>query len=426
MDIMTEVIFISLHFIVFICSYYLLGKKISQPSTLFALIWLLITAAHLVFKLTVLEQMITPSVETYLIFLVGNISFFFGSLLITQYHYTKFLKVQTSPTLQQPVNTQLRIFFTIFVFATLPLFLKRAFDIFIASQQEEFLLGVKYELSYGEANFGIVAYLVQLSYVVLGINFHAWYSEKSKKNLVLLICTFLCAMVYAIFSSGRLNLFVVLCIYLGVTFFSGHKIPIKKIAIPAFIFFLLFFIAGVIYKKGGNIDNSFSENLRLGTENIGLYIVVPLDGLDYELSKKVSENSEGERTLRFFFKLAKETGVAANLRPRKLLQGWVFAPYPTNVYTFYIAYILDFGKIYAWLMLFIYGILHTFLYNVSLFKRNLRTILYYSFLLFPLMLTFFDDLYLSLFSFWMQLIAATELILFADKILKTKHKSQYQ
>ncbi|MFT3682432.1 MAG: O-antigen polymerase [Ferruginibacter sp.] len=419
-DIMTEAVFISLHFVVFLLSFYLLDKKISQPATLFAFIWFLITAAHLFFKLTVLEEMGTPAVETYLIFLTGNISFTCGSLIINQYYVPRFSAVISPPPAPQPIHANLRIFFTLFLLAALPLYIKKAFDIFIASQVEEFFMGIKYEISYGEANFGVFIYLLQLSYVVFGINLYTWNVEKSRKNLVLMICSLSCALVYAVFASGRLHFFMVLCIYLGVTFFSGKKIALKKIAMPALVFFLFFFLAGVIYKKGGDIDNSLSENIQSGTESLGLYIVIPLDGLDYDLARHVSENTDGERTFRFFIKLAKETGIAPNLKPKKLLQEFVLTPYPTNVYTFYSSYILDFGKLYAWVMLFMYGMLHTFLYNISLLKRRLNTILYYSFLLFPLMLTFFDDLYMSVFSFWLQLIAFTEIILFADRVLKGK------
>ncbi len=426
MDIMVEAIFISLHFIIFYISYYLLAKKISQPAVLFSFVWFLILSAHLLFKVAVLDKMPTPSVETYLIFLIGNISFAFGSIIVDQYHVPKFLTAQTAPSIQEPVNASVRIFFSVFLLLALPLYIKKAFDIFVASQLEEFFMGLKYEISYGEANFGPFIYLLQLSYVVFAINLHAWYIDKNKKNLVVLLVTLLCTLSYAVFASGRLSLFMILCIYLGVTFFSGKKIPIRKIAMPAFFFFLLFFIAGVIYKKGGDIDNSFNENLSAGTENLALYLVVPLDGLDLDLSRHISESTDGERTLRFFIKLANETGIAPNVKPKKLLQEFVLTPYPTNVYTFYSSYILDFGKIYAWAMLFFYGMLHTFFYDASLLKRRLRTVLYYSFLLFPMMLTFFDDLYMSVFSFWLQMVVFTEVILFGDKLLKTKKKNHCQ
>lgn len=424
-DIIVESFFISLHLIVFLASYYLLGKKIAQPAVLFAFVWFLITSAHLLFKVTLLHQMGTPSVETYLIFLVGNISFSFGALIVNQYFVGQFIAAPVVATPQEPVNIKVRIFFSIFLLVALPLFIKKAFDIFIASQIEEFFMGLKYEISYGEANFGEFIYLLQLSYVIFAVNLHAWYAKKNKANMAILLCSLFCALLYAIFASGRLHLFMILCIYLGVTFFSGQKIPVKKIFIPAFVFLLLFFVAGVIYKKGGNIDNSFNENLRSGTENLALYIVVPMDGLDMDLTKRLSANTDGERTLRFFIKLAQATGIAPNWKPKKMLQEFVLTPYPTNVYTFYSSYILDFGRLYAWLMLFVYGVLHTYLFNISLLKRKLNTVLYYSFLLFPMLLTFFDDLYITVFSFWLQMLFFTEAVLFIDSIQKAKGKRNF-
>jgi hypothetical protein len=114
MDIMTEAVFICLHFILFIASYYLLGKRISQPAVLFSFIWFLITAAHLLYKLTFLDKMITPSIETYLIFLVGNISFAAGSFLINQYHVPQLLQAEPVSA-QTPINIYVRVFISFFL-----------------------------------------------------------------------------------------------------------------------------------------------------------------------------------------------------------------------------------------------------------------------------------------------------------------------
>ena len=425
LNIMVEMIFILLHFFVFIGSYHLLNKKISQPAVLFALVWFLLILGHLIFKLTLLDEMDTLRVETYFIFLMGNISFTAGSFIINQYYQFKFSQNIPDTNSPEGVHIKLRLFLSIFLIVALPFYVKTAFDIFIASQSEELFIGIKYEISYGEVNFGLYAYLVTFSYVVFAFNLHAYYKEKNHFNLAILISSLICGTTYAIFAGGRLQLFMVFCIYVGVGFFMGKKISIKKLLWPAFIFLLFFLGAGIIYRKGGSVDDSFSENLYGSLQNLGIYLVSSLNALDLDMAKHLSPNTDGERTFRFFIKLARETGILPNVKPRNLLQDFVFIPYPTNVYTYYMSYILDFGKIYAWAMLFIYGIIHTFFYNIALYKKSLRMILCYSFFLFPSLLSFFDDFYMTQFSLWLQLFLYTEMILISDKyfrLLNSKFK----
>jgi oligosaccharide repeat unit polymerase len=141
-----------------------------------------------------------------------------------------------------------------------------------------------------------------------------------------------------------------------------------------------------------------------------------LNALDIELQTKNTEFQNGNNTLRFFIKAGQKIGLFKDKKITDLIQEYQFVPYATNVYTFYSPYIRDMGLIYAFFILSMIAIVHTWLYKIAQTVPKAR--LYYSFLLFPLLLTFFADQYLSLFSFWLQIFLLTELIYFINKLFK--------
>ena len=177
---------------------------------------------------------------------------------------------------------------------------------------------------------------------------------------------------------------------------------------------------GIIYGKGGNTEDSFSDNLKGASENVGIYLVTSLNALDIETNQNSVVSTDGDNTLRFFIKIGMSLNLLSNRKITDLKQEFVFVPYPTNVYTFYSPYIRDFGKLYAWIMLALFSVLHTWLFIKASATKQVRFIFYYAFLLFPLLLSFFGDQYLSLFSFWIQMLVITEMILLSNKLFEIK------
>ena len=115
-------------------------------------------------------------------------------------------------------------------------------------------------------------------------------------------------------------------------------------------------------------------------------------------------------------KIGEQLNLISNVKINDLLTPFVFVPYLTNVYTFYSPYIKDFGKAYSWLMITLFGLIHTFLYNKATTTKNLGYSIYYSIMLFPLMISFFADQYLTLTSSRLQIAFFIEGIIFLNKI----------
>ncbi|HMO61094.1 MAG TPA: O-antigen polymerase [Ferruginibacter sp.] len=419
--ILTDIVFIALQFVVVFFTYHLLGRKISQPAVLFAAVWFLVLLLHFIFKFTLLKELESLGENTYLIFLTGTICFSLGSVF-TYVSYAKLGKSNNDPIVVVPhkINLSLRIICVSIITVALPFYIYAAFKIFLASQAEEFLSGLRYELSYGDADIGPVKYFMPFAYVVYAASLYAYFFERSFVNKCLLIIAFIVLAVYAFFATGRTYFFMTLAVYFGVSFFANPLFSIQKQIAWIVLFISGFMLVGVLYGKGGNTQESVSQNLQSASEYTGVYIVCSLNALEQEIERNTATVKDGDNTLRFFRKLGMQLKLIPERQIPDIKQEFVFVPYPTNVYTYYSPYIRDFGKIYAWFMLAFFGGLHTLLFLKSQDLKSPKSIFYYSFLLFPLLLSFFGDQYLTLLSFWLQLIFFTELFFIINKFLSTR------
>ncbi len=375
---------------------------------------------HFVFKFTILNQLDAIGINTYLIFLIGNICFSIAAVLVDRSVKIKNAGVDVIQQNNFQFNISFRIILVALILIGLPFYIQAAFQIFLASKAEDFFSGLRYELSYGDADIGPLKYLMPLAFVVYAVCLYEFHKQKNAANWVMLIASFLSIVTYSVFATGRTYFFIILSIYIGISFFVNATFSIKKY-LALLGFFLLFFMAvGIIYGKGGNTEDSFSDNLKGASENVGIYLVTSLNALDIETNQNSVVSTDGDNTLRFFIKIGMSLNLLSNRKITDLKQEFVFVPYPTNVYTFYSPYIRDFGKLYAWIMLALFSVLHTWLFIKASATKQVRFIFYYAFLLFPLLLSFFGDQYLSLFSFWIQMLVITEMILLSNKLFEIK------
>jgi oligosaccharide repeat unit polymerase len=416
----TDIIFILLHFFLLLASYLAFGKKFFHPAVLFSLVWMGILALHFCFRFTLLDQLEALQPNVYFIFFVGNLFFLVGCMLsglgFKKYRLSRPYQQQV----QDEINPWLRFFFTAVILLGLPFYIQAIFKIFLASRAESFFSGLRYELSYGDVDIGPSKYLMPLAYVVFAFNLYSFYMRKNAINRALLIVALLSLITYAFFATGRTYFLMILSIFAGVSFFTNTGISIKKYLLAFVVFFLLFMSIGIIYGKGGSTEDSFGDNVTSSSQNTGIYLVTSLNALDYETSVNTAEPEMGDNTLRFFIKIGMELKLIPQRKVNELVQEFVFVPYATNVYTFYSPYIRDFGRIYAWVVLALLGALHSWFFNRAFYLKSKRAIVYFSFLLFPLLLSFFADQYFSLFSFWIQLVFFTELIFFGDQLVSLK------
>ena len=416
-----ELIFILLHAVVCMFNYVIARKKVFHPSVLFSLLWTTILSLHLIFKLTVLKDLFPLGLNTHLVLFFGVVSFSLASFFVTMLYPAN----KTSPTsstsfTELPISFTLRLIFIGILIIGLPFYIQASIRVFLASNLDNFIGGLRSELSYGEEDIGPTKYLVSFSFVVFAINFYASLKENSRWNKTLLLLSFLLGIVFAVLATGRTYFFIFLSIYMGVSFLLKKNFSFRRLLILLAAFLLFFTLFGILYGKGGDFESSFKNNLQSTSETTGIYLVTSINALDIELQNKKTASYPGENTIRFFVKIAQQLKLLEDRKVGNLISEFVFIPYPTNVYTFYSAYIRDFGKWYAWFMIALFGGIHTLLYHNAVRKKDLRNVLYYSFLLFPLLLSFFSDQYMSLFSFWLQVIFFIEIFIFLNKYVFRK------
>lgn len=422
-NILTELTFILIHFFVFLINYAISGKKLFCPPVLFSLLWTGVLSLHLAFGLSILGELYPIGLETYLVFLIGVLSFSLASFIVTVYNRQHETKIVLPPSQDFKKSLKLRLIFVGIIVVGLPLYIQASIRVFLASQIDDFFQGLRTELVYGDEDMGPTKYLISLSFVIFAINYYALLKERNNLNKFLVFICFVCTMTYSILATGRTYFFAIFTIYLGITHFHKKSFSLKKIVIPVVIFLALFIFGGIFYGKGGNIQNSVKDNLQSSSETLGIYLVSSVSALDHEMSHSINEDNSGGNTLHFFVKIGQQLNLIPKNKAVGKLPEFVFVPYATNVFTFYNPYIRDSGKIYAWLMIALFGGLHTFLYYRTLKTKSLRNTLYYSFLLFPLFMTFFQDQYMLLFSFWIQIIFYIEGYLILELIFFRPQKS---
>ncbi len=427
-DILTYLVFLLLHFFVFLFNYLLWNRKLFQPAVLFSLVWLVILIVHLFFRVTILDELGSLSLRLHFIFLAGTVFFSLGGVLI--YIYNKQIGIYKKVEIAVPteINRWFKLSLVSIIFLGLPLYIQASYKIFLASQAENFFTGLRGELVYGQADIGPLKYLMSLSFVTYAITLYDYYNKRNRFNLNLLIISLLILIGYAIFSTGRTYFFLILTIYLGIGLFVNKKFSIKRYSL-AFAFFIITFISiGAIYGKGASTYYSTKENIEEVGENLGIYLVTSLNALDIELNDNTGLKTNGENTLRLFIKIGMSLGLIPEKQMANLAQDFVYVPYATNVYTYYSPYIKDFGLGYAYLILFLIGTFHAWLHNMAITTYKIRYIFYYAFLLFPLFLSFFADEYLTLLSFWLQLFFLTEVLfslnMIANLLSKRDGKSE--
>ena len=398
-------------------------KVLMQPAVLFSLLWFTILSLHFIFRLTILDELYPVHPQTFIIFFVGALCFSFGSFLIVTYHKKNSPDTEGQQKKFNPPMTlsiTLRFILAGLLLIGLPFYIQAAYRLFIASNIENFFVGLRTQLSYGDEDIGPLKYLVSFSFVIYAINLYAYLKEKNKANKALLIGSLLLTIAYAVFITGRSLFFMILIVYFGMSYLHKANFSIRKNFWLIGTFLIAFILIGIYFGKGGDKEDSVKENVLPAAQGTGIYLVSSINALDWELNHNLEVSYSGANTFRFFIKTGSQLHLINNAKVEDILQEFSFVPYPTNVYTFYSPYIEDYGIAFSWLMIGLFGVLHTLLNDKALLVKNLRYSLYYSFMLFPLLMSFFQDQYMSLFSSWFQIVVYIELFIIMNKFFISK------
>lgn len=247
----------------------------------------------------------------------------------------------------------------------------------------------------GGGAFGVWAYLIPISFASIGVQVLL---ERYRTHRTVFIVSFLVALVYAFFTTGRSFVLLLLLMVAGILLITRRVSAVKTAAVAVSVGLVVFLGLGLLVNKGGTIVGGAEIEIVNLWRVFLVYLLGPLPALDIYLQTSAGAGS-GEHVFRTIYAVLAFVGLDVEVPP--LVQDYVLIPFPTNVYTFFQPYYTDFGLAGVILAPFLFGWLHGALYRRAS-MGHLFSIMMYALLLYALVFQFFQDHYFSLLSTWIQ------------------------
>lgn len=401
---------------ILILSFYLkLFKFIAAPAVVFSMVWTSGILLHILFSYTLLPDIFPLSASVYLLFTIGVLAFGMGAFLAQP------IEIHWQSDSIPSITLSLRVLLLFIVLAVLPFYVKKAIDIVIASEIENFLVGLRWELNYGDADYGWYKYFILLSIVTYAVCLIESIKMPNLVNRLITIIALLVTLVYVVLFTGRTFFLMILVVYIFSKYILSANFSIRKLAFFLVLALFVFIVFGLFFNKGGNIEDSFQDNVRSTSELTAIYLAGSLSAFQYEVENMSEVGFNGVNSLRFFYVIGEKLGFA--LPPNfktSLVQEFVYVPYETNVFTFYSPYFRDFGFIYPILCLILFGFIHAKAFIIAKSSLNPKMIIYCGLLMYPIVMSIFSDQYFSLFSTWIQIIVFVEILWIINKFMIAK------
>lgn len=206
----------------------------------------------------------------------------------------------------------------------------------------------------------------------------------------------------------------------GLIAYRKNSRKVFRILLVALVAFMVLF-AYIAYSKYWYLfkNGNFWEVLR---NQIALYASSPMVAFQKSFDGGLYPELNGGNTFRFIvavFDRLMGTSSAVALEQAFINVGGT----TTNVYTFYYYYLCDYGVIYALVIQFLVGIVHGMLYKKVGAKRP-YAIFVFCFLMYPLLMQFFQDQYISLLSTWLQYILIGFILFKTNLLISHRHPSK--
>jgi oligosaccharide repeat unit polymerase len=290
-------------------------------------------------------------------------------------------------------------FFIALVLITVPLAYQRA-TIIVSGEDIFSIYGyVLLRTAYTEDNdsMGIYSRLSLLSLVLTSIQI--FFFRRSRIEVLMLIAAVFSALFYVYIGTGR-TLVVLLACLVCTPLIIAKRVRAKGIIFFALVILLMILVVSTMTTKGISTDSNIVDNFNSILELFQAYFVPPILAFSTKF-EGMDATTHGEMIFRSIIALMYNLELT-NLEPLKLVKDYAFVPEPTNVYTVYEPYLLDFGYIGLCIPpLFL--ILHWWIYKSAIYKGG-RWIFIYAASIYPLVMQFFQDQYFGLLAMWFQIV----------------------
>jgi oligosaccharide repeat unit polymerase len=289
----------------------------------------------------------------------------------------------------------------IITLVTLILVFFKAKELASEVEAQNFFIALRYQLTSVRHTYGVLDYFLSFGLFASLYRLLTFekFSDLGFKRITKLIVSMIITFGFLVLSTGRTYFFFYMITALIIIYLKG-RVRVRYIVGFFLSALILFIFIGVILNKGGNMENSFRMNINSSLNHLLAYFEGPLLAFDRFLNSEIS-HTYGENTFRFFIALLYDLNLS-DKPPIDIVNKWIMVPYPTNVYTIFYQYFMDFGILGCWIVIFLFGLVHTWMfYRAKTSGNHFKMITAYTF--YPLLMVFFQDQYFSLLSFWIQL-----------------------
>lgn len=246
-------------------------------------------------------------------------------------------------------------------------------------------------------SMGIVQYVLSFSYVLLMIYCINYYIENryNKKFLIVIIVN----VIFAILSMSKSSiLFPVISLF--AIFSLYNKIPIKRLLCAIILIYILFYTVQSV--RSADSDDNISKTFFTS------YFLAGIPALDKIVQSDMSSSVSGRMVFSIYYnsikKFSPDDYVSSDFKNDITDNGYIYVPYPTNVYTMIGSFWLDYKYYGVILFSFIIGYLSGYFYK--LYRSDIKWgVIIYSYLLCVLILQFFGEYIFRNLSYFIQLIA---------------------
>jgi oligosaccharide repeat unit polymerase len=204
--------------------------------------------------------------------------------------------------------------------------------------------------------------------------------------------TILLALIFSILTTGRTWLLELGAGLAGILLLKYQRFSAKEawkfVRWPLVAVLVLF---AVLVPLNKDISGEEGGTTQAVVKYVFGYAVIPLAGFDYVVQHAADYRDEPNHTFRQILPMFAGVG-GFHFRPSPPFDEFIFVPLPTNVYTIFKYYFVDFGTFGMLIAMFVLGAAHTWLFRKALAGSHFFVFLF-ALSLFPLMMVAFDDQY---------------------------------
>lgn len=258
-------------------------------------------------------------------------------------------------------------------------------------------MALRQAMTEGDGGYGPLAYFVPLGFVVASIRLMQ--IERTPRAMLNTAVSVGTATAMAFLCTGRTFFLMLFCFMVFPLIVTG-KVKVRGLVVAGLLLVASFLMVALMTRKGLSAEASIEDNIEGLAHMLRIYVLSPVMAMGVVADGNTEPMALGGYSLRFFQIVAGKL-LGIGFEPVPLIRDYVEVPDEVNVFTVMEPYFRDFG--YAGVMGFA---ICSALMHFALYRRAQRMggpwIFIYAATLFPLVMQFFQDMYATLLSTWLQ------------------------